>query len=173
MSHFIIFVAFTILSIIFRFAIGNPVTSSRFQTKYKYKSIPVVLNFILFFNVSNKPIAIHIIIFQLQNYIVSLVSFLAKKTVDDRIHFTVECYLGFAIVILPLFIETVVDMMRGMVWKTEDNKVELSFEECQIKFVLNNQLYVLLFGTYIGNQIVFFNKKNEIIGEGIINYKKK
>lgn len=81
--------------------------------------------------------------------------------------------MGFAIVILPLFIETVVDMMRGMVWKTEDNKVELSFEECQIKFVLNNQLYVLLFGTYIGNQIVFFNKKNEIIGEGIINYKKK
>lgn len=172
MRYFVVFSIFSVISIIFRFAIGNPVTSSRFQTKYKFKSIPDVLNFILFFNTSKKPISIHIIIFQIQNYIVSLLFFLTRK-VNAEFHFNTVACLGFIIVILPLFIETVLDAIKGLTWKTENNEIELSFEEYQISILSNNQSIILHFATYIGNKIVFFNDENKIVGTGIIDYKNK
>lgn len=172
MRYFVVFSIFSVISIIFRFAIGNPVTSSRFQTKYKFKSIPDVLNFILFFNTSKKPVSIQIIIFQIQNYIVSLLFFLTKD-VSTEFHFKAEACLGFIIVILPLFIEIVLDTIKGSTWKTENDEIELSFEEYQISFLSNNQSIILHFATYIRNEIVFFNDENKIVGTGIIDYKNK
>lgn len=171
MECIINFAIFSVLSIFFRFIIGNPITSSRMQTKYKFKKIPNIVNFILFYNVSKKPISVHVIIFQLQNYIVLLISFM--NSLYSEIYFKIECFAGFVIIIVPLFIETLIDMMRGIKWSNFDNSIELCFDECKITFFATNQSIILYFGTYIGNRIVFFNEANVFVGEGKIDYRRK
>lgn len=175
MKYVILFFFFTILSILFRFVIGNPITSSRMQTKYKLKSIPNILNIVLFFNISKKAIAIQVIAFQLQNYIMFFICLIFKneKYFSDMFYFKFECFAGFMIIILPLFLEEIIEIINGEIWHTPDNIVELSFDDYQIIFFLKNEHFILNFSTYIGNQIVFWDKNNKIVGNGIINYKKK
>ena len=85
------------------------------QTKYKIKSIPNVLNILLFYNTSKKPIAIHVIAFQIFNYILFLTSFaLFLNDIEFyKYYLKIGGYIGFFIVLLPLFIETVIGMIRG------------------------------------------------------------
>lgn len=172
---FVIFLVFSILSIFFRFIIGNPINSSRMQTKYKFKSIPNALNMFLFFNTSKKPVSLHIIIFQLQNYIAFFIFILFsfRNLSYCKFYFDIECFAGFIIIIIPLFLEKISDMIRGVKWNTADNKIELSFENYQISCFTENQSVILSFGTYIGNKLVFLDNDNEIVGEGTIDYKKK
>lgn len=172
---FFIFLFFTIVAIIFRFAVGNPITSSRMQTKYKVKSIPNIVNCVLFFSNSRKPIAVHIIFFQIQNYFTFIIYILliAKCQLSFETYLKIESIAGFIIVILPLLIEKIVDIFNGENWATLDNKVQLSFDECKIIFLCDDKYIAFSFGTYINNQVVFLNDENLVIGRGTINYTKK
>ena len=174
-EYFVIFLVFSIISIIFRFIIGNPINSSRMQTKYKLKYIPNALNIILFFNTCKKPISMHVILFQIQNYFIFLffILFSFRNLYYYKFYFNVECFAGFIIIILPLFLEKIADMIRGVKWNTADNKVELSFEDYRISFFSEKQSIFLSFGIYIGNELVFLDNEYMIVGEGTIDYKKK
>lgn len=114
-NNLLVFLIFSVSAVVCRFVIGNPVDSSRMQTKYKIKSIPNALNILLFYNTSKKPIAIHVIAFQIFNYILFLTSFaLFLNDIEFyKYYLKIGGYTGFFIVLLPRFIETVIGMIRG------------------------------------------------------------
>lgn len=171
LNIFFVFLIFAILSVVFRFIIGNPIHSSRMQTKYKFKSIPNIANILLFYNTNKRPVSIHVIVFQIQNYIVFLISILLFSNDIDfyKDYFVIEGFMGFFIVILPLFIETIVNMIVGEHWKSVDGNIELSFDNYTISFFSEEASVTLVFGIYFKNRIVFLNDDNVIAGEGTID----
>lgn len=123
-NNLLVFIIFSVSAIVFRFNVGNSINPSRMQTKYKIKSIPNVLNILLFYNTSKKPIAIHVIAFQIFNYILFLASFVLFLNGIEfyKYYLKIGGVAGFFIVLLPLFIETVIGMIRGEYGKPDDGR---------------------------------------------------
>lgn len=170
---FFLFFAFTVY---LRFNIGNPIFSSRLQTKYKFQSIPNILNIALFLNKSAKPVSLHIIIFQLQNYISFIIFLIVSfKNANAYISYIkTECIAGFIIVILPLFIEAVYNIIIGECWTSVDGKIELSFDDYEIDIKDRNEhTSVLKFATYFNNTIIIYDNKCIPLAKGTVNHKKR
>ena len=112
-ENFLVFLIFSVTAVVLRFVVGNPADSSRMQTKYKIKSIPKALNILLFYNTSEKPIAIHVIAFQILNYILFIISItlLSNGIEFYKYYLDIGGVAGFFTVLFPLFIETVVTMV--------------------------------------------------------------
>lgn len=168
------FVGFYLITIFFRFVIGIPVTCSRMQTKYKFSKIPAFLNILLFLSISKKPISLYIIVYQIHNIIVFLVLLIisvCKSSSEYILLFKILSTDLVIIVILPLAVETIIGIIRGTLWVSEDKRVNISFENCEISFHYD-KIYNFHFGTFIGNKIVFYKDK-DIVGYGSIDYKKR
>lgn len=172
---FLVFIVFFLLTIFFRFVIGNPVDSSRMQTKYKFISIPVFLNVLLFWNKSKKPVSIHVILYQMLNYILFLtfviIAYSYNQNSFSKLYFNIECICGF-IIIIALFIETIINLFRGYKWMNSDNSIIIDFENYTVTFKENNKLYVVHFANFINNKVYFYYD-DIIVGEGSLDYKSK
>lgn len=174
--HVLIFLFFFSFTIYLRFNIGNPIFSSRLQTKYKFRSIPSILNIVLFLSKSKKPVSIHVIVFQILNYLLFIffliISF--EKSGIDILYIKTECITGFIIVILPLFIEEVSNIIIGENWVSVDHKVEMSFDDYKICLKDSNDLAsTLKFATYFYCIIIIYDDNKLPIAEGTVNYIKR
>ena len=123
-DNFLAFLIFSASAVVCRFVIGNPADSPRMQTKYKIKNIPKTLNILLFYNTSKKPIAIHVIAFQIVNYILFIISIILLPNGIEfyKYYLKIGGITGFLIVLLPLFVETVIGMIKGENIETDNRR---------------------------------------------------
>lgn len=174
MSHYtVVFVFYTFLILFFRFSIGVPATSTRMQTKFKYKAIPSFLSVVLFFSTSKKPVSLHCIVAQIVNYcFFILMVFLKKSTSVINLNIYINClwYSFLIIIVIPLVAEITL-LSKKNNWISDNGNYIVNFKTYKLVVNIDGVNTEYDFSLYLNNLIELYY--HEEIEQCKIDYKSK
>lgn len=167
----LVFCLFFLFAIIMRYTIGTT-NDERMQTRFKILRMNRLLNLLLFFSCTNKPVAIHCILLQIFNISFGVINVI--YTIPMILQVELYCGALFLFTFIPLFIETVIiQLLYSGEWVDKDKIFFADFASGHFMFKNEGRSIDGYLNVYFNGICIFYDERKRENFKGKIKYCRK